>query len=104
MVSDITGIDYAILENNTILETNELPINRKNEKAKKCDFILRISNDRIINLELNQKSYTGMIVKNLSYLFHLFTSSSKKGEEYNDDLTIALLKTLSKLNLPPFST
>lgn len=29
-----------------------------------------------------------MIIKNLSYLFHLFSASSKKGEEYNDNLII----------------
>ena len=29
-----------------------------------------------------------MIVKNLSYLFHLFSSSSKRCEEYNDDLIV----------------
>ena len=88
MVSDITGIDYSILEDNVLLETNELPITRYNEKVKKCDFILRIGEDRIINLELNQRSYTGMIVKNLSYLFHLFSASSKKGEAYNDNLIV----------------
>ena len=42
MVSDITGIDYKLLEDNVVLETNELPVNRMNEKAKKCDFILKI--------------------------------------------------------------
>ena len=88
MVSDITGIDYELLNDNVILETNELPINKKNEKAKRCDFILRINKDNIINLELNQQCYTGLIVKNLSYLFHLFASSSKKGEEYNDNLIV----------------
>ena len=88
MVSDITGIDYSILEDNVLLETNELPITRYNEKAKKCDFVLRIGENHIINLELNQRSYTGLIVKNLSYLFHLFSSSSKKGETYNDNLVV----------------
>ena len=39
MVSDITGIDYNLLEDNIVLETNELPISRNNEKVKKCDFI-----------------------------------------------------------------
>ena len=88
MVSDITGIDYSILKDNVLLEINELPINWKYEKVKKCDFILRISDDRIINLELNQQSYAGMIVKNFSYLFHLFSSSSIKYEKYNDDLIV----------------
>ena len=53
MVSDITGIDYKLLEDNVVLETNELPVNRMNEKAKKCDFILKINKDNILNLEIN---------------------------------------------------
>ena len=47
MVSDITGIDYKLLEDNVILETNELPVSRNKEKAKKCDFILKINEDNI---------------------------------------------------------
>ena len=88
MVSDITGIDYTLLEDNVILEIGELPISRKDEKLKKCDFILKIGQNRIINLELNRQSYIGMVIKNLSYLFHLFSSSSKSGEEYNDNLIV----------------
>lgn len=86
MVADITGIDYKVLENNTILETNEIPINNLNEKAKRCDFILRISKDRIINLELNSSYYPGLIIKNLSYLFGIFSNATKKSEEYNENL------------------
>ena len=88
MVADITGIDYSLLKDNIILETTELPINRKNEKAKQCDFILKVNPDYVINLELNRQSHTGLIVKNLSYLFNLFSSSTKKGEQYNEDLTV----------------
>lgn len=88
MVSDITGLDYGILKDNIILETNELPVSRQNEKAKRCDFILRIGKDNIINLELNHYSHTGMIVKNLSYLFKLFSLSFKSGDEYNDNLIV----------------
>lgn len=86
MVSDITGIDYKVLENNIILEVNELPINTKNEKAKRCDFILRIDKNNILNLELNGNYYPGLLVKNLSYLCQLFSSETKRGEEYNENL------------------
>ena len=86
MVADITGIDYKVLENNTILETNEIPINNLNEKAKRCDFVLRINKDRIINLELNSSYYPGLIIKNLSYPFGIFSNATKKSEEYNENL------------------
>ena len=85
MISDITGIDYKILENNIILETNELPINSNNEKAKRCDFILRITEDNILNLELNSSYYPGLIIKNLSYLCRLFSSMTKRGEKYDEN-------------------
>ena len=88
MISDITGIDYKLLEDNITLETNELPISKKNEKAKRCDFIVRYNNNYIINLELNRQSHTGLIVKNLSYVFNLFSTNSKKGEEYDGDLMV----------------
>ena len=88
MIADITGIDYELLRDNIILETNELSVERKNEKAKRCDFILRISDDNIINLEINRQSYTGLIVKNLSYVFRLFSTAFKKGENYNDNLIV----------------
>lgn len=88
MISDITNIDYSILENNITLETNELPISKKNEKAKRCDFIVKLDKDKILNLELNRQSHTGLIVKNLSYVFDLFSTHVKKGETYNDNLTV----------------
>ena len=45
MISDITGINYELMKDNLTLEVNELPISKKNEKAKRCDFIVKIIND-----------------------------------------------------------
>ena len=88
MVSDITGIDYKLLEDNVILETNEIPVNRKNEKAKRCDFILKINEDNIINLEINTSYYLEVVIKNLSYIFGIYSRSAKKGEDYNENILI----------------
>ena len=49
MISDITGIDYELLEDNLTLEANELPVSRKNEKAKRCDFVARLDENLILN-------------------------------------------------------
>ena len=98
MISDITGIDYELLKDNIILETNELPISKNNEKAKRCDFIIRMKNNNIINLELNRQSYTGLVVKNLAYLFQLFSTSFKRGEEYDENLVVM------QINLNCFKT
>ena len=88
MISDITNIDYKILENNITLEANELPISKKNEKAKRCDFVVRLDKDYILNLELNRQSHTGLIVRNLSYVFNLFSTHTKVGDEYNENLVV----------------
>jgi len=77
MISDITGIDYELLKDNIVLETNDLPIAKSNEKAKRCDFIIRIGNGNIINLELNNHKYSGVKVKNLSYLLVIFCKKNK---------------------------
>ena len=71
-----------------ILEINELPINVKDEKAKRCDFILKIDKDNILNLELNTSYYPGLIIKNLSYLFGIYSSTTKKGNSYNENILI----------------
>ena len=84
LVSSITGIDYWDLKDNLIFETNEIPISKQNEKAKRCDFILRMTNNNIINLEINSNYYTRMPIKNLSYICGLYSISTKRGEEYDD--------------------
>ena len=88
MISDITGIDYALLKDNIVLETNELPIHKRDEKFKKCDFIIKVDNQMILNLELNRQSHTGLIVKNLSYVFQLFSTSFKKGGCYDEEFVV----------------
>lgn len=106
MISDITGIDYKLLKDNIILETNELPISRQNEKAKKCDFIIRIDKNMIINLELNKESYSELLIKNLSYIFNIFSTLTKKGQKYNEDLNVVQINincfkdNLYEKNLP----
>ena len=88
MISDITGIDYALLKDNIVLETNELPVHKRNEKFKRCDFIIKVDDQMILNLELNSQSHTGLIVKNLSYVFQLFSTSFKKGGCYNEKFVV----------------
>ena len=91
LVADVTGIDYYILEDNIILEVTELPISKMDEKAKRCDFVLRILDNMIINLELNSFKYNGLMIKNLSYLASIFAGSTKKKKKYNEDLIVMQL-------------
>lgn len=91
MVADITGMDYKILKNNITLETTDLPISSINEKAKRCDFIIRIDKSNILNIELNSSYYTGMIIKNLAYLCQIFSGETKSGNKYNKNLNVMQL-------------
>ena len=91
MVSDITGMDYEILENNITLETNELPVNSLKEKVKKCDFILRIDKNNILNIEFNASYYTGLLIKNLAYLCNIFSRVTKKSDKYDENLNVIQL-------------
>ena len=88
MISAITGIDYNVFKDNIRLEINEIPISRKNEKAKKCDFIVKIDKSTIVNLELNRQNLKTNTVKNLSYAFSLFKTNSSKGEEYYEKFKV----------------
>ena len=85
LVSSITGIDYWDLKDNLIFETNEIPISKQNEKAKRCDFILRLSNKNVINLEINTSYYSKLSIKNLSYICGLYSISTKRGEDYDEN-------------------
>ena len=89
MVSDIIGISHQILSNNVILVYNDQSIYTRIEKVKRCDFIIRILDDMIINLELNPESYSGMLGKGISYLSQLFDTSSNMYERSDKDLLIA---------------
>ena len=82
-IYDITG--YKL--NNIYLSINELPINRKNEKFKRCDLIIK-SDNIIFNIELNSIYYNSLIIKNLSYICSIFSKDSTKGKKYNKDLEV----------------
>lgn len=88
IISDITKLPYSLLKDNLILETNELPISKTNEKAKRCDFIARLDKNTIINIELNRQSHTGLIIKNLSYIFKIFSTNFSKVKDYNKNFQV----------------
>lgn len=97
LTSDITKIPYKKLKDNIILTINEIPITNKKEKFKKCDFIIKMNNEAIINIELNTSKYKGLKTKNLSYSFNLYSSNTKSGKNYDDDFLVI------QINLNTFS-
>ena len=98
LISIITGIEYDILKDNIILIVNEIPIIRKNEKFKKCDFIVRIGESGIINLELNHYSNSFSRRKNFSYITSLYGRRTTTGSNY--ELNILL----NQININAFNT
>ena len=70
------------------LGMNELPIQRKNEKFKRCDFIINTDKNIIINIELNHQNSKSLLVKNTSYIFELFSTYTSKSNQYIEKLKI----------------
>ena len=82
-IKDITGITL----NNFNIIMNELPITRKKEKFKRCDFVIK-DNNFIFNIELNSSYSESLLIKNTSYVFNLFASQADSGKRYNRDLFV----------------
>ena len=83
-IYDITGLKFEHM----VFHMNEIPIIRKGEKFKRCDFLILTDKDVIINIELNRDFSQSMLVKNTSYLFSLFFTYASQGMEYNDNLKV----------------
>ena len=83
-IYDITGYQFEHI----VFYMNEIPIQRKDEKFKRCDFIIETDRNVIINIELNRYFSDTILVKNTGYVFSLFSRYSSKGVEYNKDLKV----------------
>ena len=98
LISTITGINYDILKDNMILIVNEIPVIKKNEKLKRCDFIVRIGDGGLINLELNRYSNAFSRRKNFSYVTSLYGRRTTKGTNYELNLL------LNQININAYNT
>ena len=98
LISTITGINYDLLKDNMILIVNEIPVIKKNEKLKRCDFIVRIGDGGLINLELNRYSNAFSRRKNFSYVTSLYGRRTTKGTNYELNLL------LNQININAYNT
>ena len=98
LISTITGINYDLLKDNIILIVNEIPVIKKNEKLKRCDFIVRIGDGGLINLELNRYSNAFSRRKNFSYVTSLYGRRTTKGTNYELNLL------LNQININAYNT
>ena len=79
IINNLTNIPKEYLKENMIFKNSELPIEYVNEKQKITDLVIEVQNN-IINLEMNNFYYKGLIERNDMYLNEL--RKIKFGEEY----------------------
>ena len=75
IISSITPIKYEDLKDNMFIKVNEIPIEGKNEKFKKCDFLVEFEDDNNefkINVEANAFYYPEIIDKNTEYVADMY--------------------------------
>ena len=84
LISDIADYNYYELKDNINILNNELNISTKNEKYKKTDFLVKIDKNKYTNIEVNNKSEESDLIKNLSYIFHIYSKVTKKGNKYSN--------------------
>ena len=76
------GIDKEIIRKNMHLENTSLPVKNAKEKKKVTDIIVRVGINAI-NLEMNAKSYEGLIDRNVKYASSLLNDVTFSGEDYD---------------------
>ena len=82
LIHIITHISKEEMKKNLRIENSEHLVSHTNEKRKVSDMIVSIENN-IINLEMNQEYYEGLLKKNEDYLFKLASESIHVGESYD---------------------
>ena len=87
-ISDITDYNYYELKDNITILNNELNIKTKKERAKRSDFLVKIDNNKYTNIEVNNNSEESALIKNLSYVFHIYSTVTKKGNKYDKELEV----------------
>jgi hypothetical protein len=83
LISCITNIKFDKRKKYEVIY-NEIPVERENEKFKKCDFVVKVSDDLIVNVELNKSGKGDWKNKSLSYIFKVYTIHTKRGKKYYD--------------------
>ena len=82
LIHIITHISKEEMKKNLRIENSEHLVSHTKEKRKVSDMIVSIENN-IINLEMNQEYYEGLLKKNEDYLFKLASESIHVGESYS---------------------
>lgn len=78
LISLITGIDEELLKN-AVYRSVEFPINK--DKIYKSDIVVTIDKN-IINVEMNNRYYAGIVEKNITYINKIRSEGFDIGDNY----------------------
>lgn len=81
IICECTKLKKNYVKKNLVIGNNEFPVKNINEKRKITDLVISV-NSNIINLEMNNYYYIGLIERNDIYLNSL--RSLKVGQEYEN--------------------
>jgi len=84
LISDVLGVNYEYLKDNIIVERSELNKDNNDNKSTTCDYIVKITDNFKIDIELNTSKYSGLNERNLLYATRLYSNMVPKGLSYSD--------------------
>lgn len=87
LISDITNIDILKKKEDIEIIYNDIPISRGNEKFNRTDFIIKVSDNFFINVELNKDGSNDWKNKSISYIFKIYSIHTKSGKNYLETKT-----------------
>ena len=81
IISEVLHLDYDYVVRNIKLLNNKLDKNKVKETTKTVDCICLID-EYIVLVEMNRYGNVNTLIRNIEYLFKIFTNLRKKGEGY----------------------
>lgn len=78
------NLNIDIKDKELIIKTNELPLNNFKDKQLICDYIIKLSDNVNLNIEINKTYYTGLVERNMVYSFKIFYEHFNSGDNHKD--------------------
>ena len=78
IIHEITKMEKEYIRENMVIRNSELPVKYAEEKRKVTDLVIDIENN-LINIEMNNSYYKGLIERNDTYLNELRNLKSSEG-------------------------
>lgn len=78
------NLNIDIKDKELIIKTNELPLNNFKDKQLICDYIIKLSDNVDLNIEINKTYYTGLVERNMVYSFKIFYEHFNSGDNHKD--------------------